>query len=317
MDTKITITDVDLEESDHAPSPLTEEKIVFCDLSHGDKEEEGPLKSIPLYLYFVFLIPVLGVVAVLLGCVQKKYRFLYQMPAGILSVLSTVLPIVFLSYGSFQSQANWKKALAQRAPNGVVIIETEIKKWFSTDTSLGTGVVVAQANASTLILTNRHVVCKENGSIANSLKVITAFGEEFAPSVVALPKDQDIDMALLCIDKKNTLKVLGRIGEYSSLKTGDEVVAIGHPQGLSFTMTEGIISGLRNQMLIQSSASINPGNSGGPLLDSRGRIIGINTFFLKNAQGLNFAYRADFILKKSAWDYKRDISQLLNKIKTE
>lgn len=317
MDKKIKITDLDLEEADNKSSSIAEEKIVFCDLSH---EEKGELqKSIPFYLYFVFLIPILGVVAVLLGCLQKKYRFLHQMPAGIVSILSTILPIMLLSFGSLWAKSNWKNELAQKAESGVVIIETEVKRLWGliNDSGFGTGVVVAKEDAMTLILTNRHVVCDENGNVSSSLKILTALGEEYSTTVVALPKDRDIDMALLCIDKQNSLRVLGNIGDYSSLKTGDEVVAIGHPEGLSFTMTDGIISGLRNRMLIQSSASINPGNSGGPLLDSRGRIIGINTFFLKDTQGLNFAYRADFITKQHAWNYKREISHLLNRITIE
>ena len=316
MENKITITDVDLEESGDSSLFPTEEKIVFCDLSH--KGDSVLQKKIPLVCYFVFMVPVLGVVAVLLGCVQRKYRFLYQMPAGIVSILSTVLPIVFLTSGFLQNGKNWKNVLAEQAQKGVVIIETETQGRLSPDTKFGSGVVVAKTeDDSTLILTNRHVVCNSNGMIANSINVLTASGKEYPAIIAALPKDYDVDMALLCINQKNHLKALGNIGNYSSLKTGDEVVAIGHPEGLSFSMTEGIISALRDRMLIQSSASINPGNSGGPLLDSRGRIIGINTYSLKDAQGLSFAYRADFILKESAWDYKKDISRLLKQITVE
>ena len=133
--------------------------------------------------------------------------------------------------------------------------------------------------------------------------------------VVAIPCDGNIDMALLLVGNANSLEVLGNIGNFDSIKTGDEVVAIGHPNGLSFTMTQGIVSAVREGMLIQSSASINPGNSGGPLIDSRGRIIGVNTFFIKDTQGLKFAFRADYILNRSAWTYYRNISSVLDKIK--
>ena len=129
-----------------------------------------------------------------------------------------------------------------------------------------------------------------------------------------MPSNDEIDMALLCVQDGGTLDVLGEIGNYESLKTGDEVVAIGHPNGLSFTMTDGIVSALRDNMLIQSSASINPGNSGGPLLDNQGRVIGINTFFIKDTQGLNFAFRADYILKRAAWKYYSNITHLLSRV---
>ena len=311
MSTKITITDEDLKRSEISAPEENKEKIVFCDLA-DDKSEE-PQKSFPLYWYLVLLVPVVSVLGVIWGCFQRKYKFAYQLPAAIVCILSTLLPLLFFVVGD-KSDSNWKNELAQRATSGVVIVEIEDSGWFSTKTGFGTGVVVVKNGDTALVLTNRHVISNSKGRLAKKISVLTASGKELPTEVVALPKNPDIDMALLYVGKARFLKVLGDIGDYESLKTGDEVVAIGHPNGLSFTMTQGIVSALRENMLIQSSASINPGNSGGPLLNSNGRIIGINTFFIRDSQGLNFAFRADYILKKSQWNYYKDITRLLSGI---
>ncbi|MEK7715462.1 MAG: trypsin-like peptidase domain-containing protein, partial [candidate division NC10 bacterium] len=87
-----------------------------------------------------------------------------------------------------------------------------------------------------------------------------------------------------------------RLADSSTLRVGDEVVAIGNPLGLEQTMTRGIVSGLNRllpglaeQPMIQTDAPINPGNSGGPLVDRCGSVIGINTFISEEAQAIGFA----------------------------
>src|SRR5207244_1896616 len=87
-----------------------------------------------------------------------------------------------------------------------------------------------------------------------------------------------------------------RLGDSTTLKVGDEVVAIGNPVGLDQTMTRGIVSGLNrilpgvsDQPMIQTDAPINPGNSGGPLVDRCGHVIGVNTFISEDAQSIGFA----------------------------
>jgi S1-C subfamily serine protease len=87
-----------------------------------------------------------------------------------------------------------------------------------------------------------------------------------------------------------------QLGDSSSVKVGDDVVAIGNPLGLDQTMTRGIVSGLNRTLpgvsdepMIQTDAPINPGNSGGPLVDRCGRTIGINTLISEDAQSIGFA----------------------------
>ena len=138
------------------------------------------------------------------------------------------------------------------------------------------------------LFTNAHVV---DG--AASLHVTLDSRDKIAARVVGL--DPVLDLALLRIDTKTPLTA-ARLGDSSTLRVGDEVVAIGNPLGLDQTMTRGIVSGvnrilpgLSDQAMIQTDAPINPGNSGGPLVDRCGAVVGINTFISEDAQSIGFA----------------------------
>ena len=146
-------------------------------------------------------------------------------------------------------------------------------------TATGSGFVVDKDGT---ILTNAHVV--------TGAEEVTVSFEEGGDSIDAEVRgvDPDTDLAVLKIDpgEVEDLTVLP-LGDSSELEVGDPVVAIGNPFGLQRTVTEGIVSALQREIsapsgfaisnVIQTDASINPGNSGGPLLDSQGRVIGINS----------------------------------------
>jgi S1-C subfamily serine protease len=143
----------------------------------------------------------------------------------------------------------------------------------------GSGFVVDKDGT---ILTNAHVVAG-----ADSVSVSFQEGGEEIPAEVK-GVDTSTDLAALKIDPSevDNLQVLP-LGDSSKAEVGDPVVAIGNPFGYSRTVTTGIVSGLQREIIapngfqidnvIQTDASINPGNSGGPLLDSSGRVIGINS----------------------------------------
>jgi S1-C subfamily serine protease len=130
------------------------------------------------------------------------------------------------------------------------------------------------------ILTNAHVV--EGAS-----KIRVDFGDEKSVDAEVVGQDASNDVALLKVKaNKDALDPL-TLGNSSKVKVGDAVVAIGNPFGLDRTVTTGIVGALARQLrapngftiqnVIQTDAAINPGNSGGPLLDSQGRVIGINS----------------------------------------
>jgi serine protease DegQ len=155
-------------------------------------------------------------------------------------------------------------------------------------TSLGSGVIVSRDG---IILTNHHVI---DG--ARAIEVMLADGSRAAARLVG--SDPETDLAVLRIDGR-TLPAI-EFGDSEAVRVGDVVLAIGNPFGVGQTVTQGIVSALgRNQLgintfenFIQTDAAINPGNSGGALIDSAGRLIGINTAIYSGSggsQGIGFA----------------------------
>jgi Do/DeqQ family serine protease len=145
----------------------------------------------------------------------------------------------------------------------------------------GSGVIVDAAQG--FVLTNNHVVAN-----ADAIEVTTKDNRRFAAKLVG--RDEDTDIAVLKIDGGNLKAV--PLGDSDRLQVGDFVVAIGNPFGLGQTVTSGIVSALGRSLgiegyedFIQTDASINPGNSGGPLVDLRGRLVGINTAILAPGGG--------------------------------
>ncbi len=153
------------------------------------------------------------------------------------------------------------------------------------DTGLGSGVIYDKAG---LILTNNHVV-----EGATAIEVELADGTRVSGTLVG--RDPSNDVAVVKIDPSKVLAV-AELGDSSTVKPGQQVIAIGSPEALENSVTEGIVSGVNRQLdnyvgLIQTDAAINHGNSGGPLINVYGQVIGLNTLGVRdnNAQGLNFA----------------------------
>jgi len=151
------------------------------------------------------------------------------------------------------------------------------------------------------IVTNFHVVA--DGDRAS---VTLNDGSTYPATIVGKAPDKDI--AVLHIDAPPSKLLPLPIGRSATLKVGMTVLAIGNPFGLDQTLTSGVISGLGREIksmsrrtitdVIQTDASINPGNSGGPLLDSSGRLIGINTAIFSPTgayAGIGFAVPVDTV----------------------
>lgn len=150
-----------------------------------------------------------------------------------------------------------------------------------------------------LVVTNLHVVQAALQS-GGTVEIMLASGESSTATLVGY--DQENDIAVLKFSDKVGEAVAVPFGDSSRLEIGQRVFAIGNPFGLYRSLTSGIVSSLDRTMktgngtplrdLIQTDAAINPGNSGGPLLDSDGRLIGINTAILSqsgSSAGIGFA----------------------------
>jgi len=156
----------------------------------------------------------------------------------------------------------------------------------------GSGVIV---RADGLILTNFHVI-----QGAQDITVTLVSGKQLRARVIG--GDRFTDLAVLKVDGDRPLPVV-ELGTSSTLKVGQLAIAIGNPFGLGSTVTVGVLSALNRSIqispdfvvesLIQTDAAINPGNSGGALVDSAGRLVGVNTAIVREAQGIGFAIPVD------------------------
>ena len=145
------------------------------------------------------------------------------------------------------------------------------------------------------LLTNSHVV---HGAAA--IEVVLADGTKSATALVG--EDPDTDLAVLRAGSSRVPPPLA-FGDSSTLRVGQIAIAIGSPLGYTHTVTAGVVSALGRTLrstagrlihnVIQTDAALNPGNSGGPLLDSRGRVIGVNTAIIAGAQSISFATAID------------------------
>jgi S1-C subfamily serine protease len=148
----------------------------------------------------------------------------------------------------------------------------------------------AVAISEDLVLTNCHVVGTGNEPlrVGDDQQAVTEDVELEAA-------DFDADRCVLHV-KGLQLRPIAGVRLLSSLELGETVYAIGNPRGLRRTISQGLISGVRDladARFVQTSAAISPGSSGGGLFDTRGNLVGITAFTLKNSQELNFAVPAE------------------------
>jgi S1-C subfamily serine protease len=152
------------------------------------------------------------------------------------------------------------------------------------------------------VVTNNHVV-------QETPKPLVTLADEHTVPAEVIGTDPGSDLAVLKIDVPPEDLVVAELGDSGSLQVGQRAIAIGNPFGLERTVTTGIVSSLGRTLdrddsqfqiaeVIQTDAAINPGNSGGPLLDSQGRVIGVNTA-IRSLTGVNsgvgFAIPVDIV----------------------
>ncbi|TCZ65870.1 trypsin-like peptidase domain-containing protein [Flaviaesturariibacter aridisoli] len=158
----------------------------------------------------------------------------------------------------------------------------------ATQTSTGTGFYVKEFD---LIVTNEHVVGKN--------AEVTIAGRNFDRRLSRVwYTDRKHDLAFLQPPAEVQVPEI-RLGNYEEVKDGGVVVAIGHPFGLNYTATQGVISKadrIRDGIkYIQIDAAINPGNSGGPLVAKSGEVIGVNSFIIRGGDNLGFALPVSYL----------------------
>lgn len=183
--------------------------------------------------------------------------------------------------------SNTVVSVVEKVGPSVVQIQTNKNNNGSAGQGLGSGVIITPDG---FILTNNHVVAG-----AESIEVGLSNRETFQAEIVGT--DPATDLALIRI-LSNDLS-FAQLGNSEKLRVGQLVIAIGNPYGFQSTVSTGVVSAVERSIrnsegkfienIIQTSVPLNPGNSGGPLVDSRGKVIGINTAIIAMAQGLGLA----------------------------
>jgi serine protease Do len=159
----------------------------------------------------------------------------------------------------------------------------------ATPYSTGTGFYLKEHN---LIITNEHVVRENREAVID--------GQGFDKQITKiLYVDQRYDLAFL--EASEFMKSLPSIelSEMKEIPEGEAVIAVGHPFGLKYTATQGIISNtnhVQNDLkYIQHDAALNPGNSGGPLINANGNVIGVNTFIIRDGNNIGFSLPVHYL----------------------
>lgn len=195
---------------------------------------------------------------------------------------------------NFNTEINTIKAnlKAKTSADFSSVIENSVDSVVSimTNAGQGTGFIISEDG---YVVTNAHVL--SGATYANAL---TADRERKSLTLVGY--NTDLDIALLKMD--GNFKGI-EFETTENVRIGEKVIAIGNPLGLSFSVSEGIVSG-KNRVgenklpaYIQTDAALNPGNSGGPLINAAGKVIGINNFKISGGENLGFALESDYIIQ--------------------
>ncbi len=250
----------------------------------------------------------------------------------VLLLISFLVFTVLMSYESFNSSTKFIDAQVPTIQNSTTLsplalpdlfakVEKSVVQVTEVDNSnefglrLGSGFVYDKSGH---VITNYHVVVPGSNN-NDELQVSFLDGNVYSAELVGF--DQFADLAVIKVNNITSDKLMPlSLANSSALRIGETVVAIGNPFGLSGSMTVGIVSGLGRLLpsnengenfargttsftipnIIQTDAAINPGNSGGPLIDTQGRVIGINTAIFSNTgvySGVGFAIPSNTISK--------------------
>ena len=251
----------------------------------------------------------------------------------VLLAISFLVLIAIISYETFSSSTKFVSAQMPTNENSTVQgslslpdlftkVQKSVVQVTERDNSnelgsrLGSGFVYDKDGH---VITNYHVVTAGTNNNNNELQVTFLDGNVYPADLVGV--DQFADLAVIKVKNISSDKLPPLpLANSSSLRIGESVVAIGNPFGLSGSMTQGIVSGLGRLLpsnenqdnfagpgssfsipnIIQTDAAINPGNSGGPLIDTQGRVVGINTAIFSNTgvySGVGFAIPSNTISK--------------------
>ncbi len=196
----------------------------------------------------------------------------------------------------------------------VIVVSPAVRLWNRQEvasSSFGAGVLLRADKDGYLFATANHVV--SDSGTAGHVLVATESGVWAKADVIG--QSAQLDLALLWMARHSGSANF--VQPLSVGRDGAEIFVIGHPEGLRYTLSTGIISGLRDDE-VQISAAVSPGNSGGPVYDNRGNLVAIvSSKFDRNrdanAENLSFAAKADGFQRKSSWTFRGSGQQRLDR----
>jgi S1-C subfamily serine protease len=205
--------------------------------------------------------------------------------------------------------------VAQQLKPLVMVASPAMKTWFSRGLSasgyLGAAVLLRASANGYLFATARHVAVGEGGSFKPGERVLltTATSGWAAADIVGVHRRADL--ALLWMPRhEGSAEFVQPLVAENAVQEGSNIFVIGHPEGLNFTISGGMVSRLAGD-IVQISAPVSPGNSGGPVYDDRGDLLGIvvgkvDRSIDPNAENLNFAVSSSLLHNLAGWDFSSD-----------
>src|SRR5215469_8756394 len=195
----------------------------------------------------------------------------------------------------------------------VAVISPARRSWLTRQLmpSLGFGAgTLLQANAEGyLFVTARHVIDGPARHVASGSRALIAMSSGSWGTADVIARHRSLDLVLLWVPRESgSGKFVQPVAKSGPRIEGENVFVIGHPEGLRFTLSTGIVSRLQGSV-VQISAPVSPGNSGGPVFDDHGALVGVVTSMVDrngdpNAENLNFAVRADALIEDSGWEFE-------------
>ena len=257
-----------------------------------------------------------------------SYLATLLMISGMLNFTASVLIISFVpvpaivsaALGDLDERNNFPALPAEKPLTGtevsqqlkplVAVLSPAQHRWFSHEdvpsAGLGAGVLL-QANASGyLFATAKHVAAEFDAKKKTHILVAMASGIWATGDIVA--HHETLDLALVWVPRTGgKSEFVQPVTASKDIVEGSPVYVIGHPEGLRYSLSTGIIARLRGT-LVQVTAPVSPGNSGGPVFDDRGNLVGIvsstmDKSIVPNAENLGFAVQADALLHQSGWRF--------------
>jgi len=198
---------------------------------------------------------------------------------------------------------------SQQLKSLVAVISPAEQSFFSKreilSSSFGAGMLLHANSAGYLFATARHVIGTSEWNVAKKPRALVSLASGVWSGADVIARHETLDLALIWLPRHSGQGDF--VQPVAEAKEGEGIFVIGHPEGLKFTLSTGIISRLQNNLL-QISAPVSPGNSGGPVYNQQGDLVGVvsSTFDKSaqpNAENLNFAVAAKALLHEAGWEF--------------